>query len=260
MEKNLTPDEKGSHQQSRFVDLHLYGYWRSSSTWRVQIVLCAKSIPFTYHSIDILKGESREDGYATNVNAMKQIPVLECIDTAKCTDNQPNVDANKIRITQSIAIIEFLEEAFVGQGSSLLPTDIVDKARVMEIAEIVNSGIQPLQNLSVMDMIDELSKGCVEIKLGNGQVFGKRHIEKGLKAIECCVNAQKTLNEKGKFAIGSSSPTLADAFIIPQMYNARRFFVDLEAICPSLLEVEARCLEHPWFSKTHPDVIRASHP
>jgi len=253
--------EQGSHNSSRFVNLKLYGFWRSSSTWRIQIVLAAKSIPFTFHSIDILNGQSKEEDYATNVNAMKQVPVLECIDTAQNVDNDPNGDTGRIRITQSLAIIEFIEEAFVDDGFSLLPTDAVDRARVREIAEIVNSGIQPLQNLSVMDMIDEFGKGHVETKLGNGKFFGKHHIEKGLKAIESLVNAQKMLkNQGGHFAIGSSNPTLADAFIVPQMYNARRFFVDLEATCPSLLEVEAHCLQHPWFSETHPDVIRGLYP
>jgi len=108
-------------------DLHLFGYWRSSSTWRVRIALAAKDLPFEYHSIDILHGESKKADYANNVNSMKQIPVLECIvsDTAQ---------GKQIRITQSLAIIEFIEEAFAGVGESLLPKNLVDRAKVREIA------------------------------------------------------------------------------------------------------------------------------
>ena len=254
------PPEKGSH---RVTNLKLYGHWRSSSTWRVQVALTAKNIPFQFYSIDILSGEPKGVKYATNVNAMKQIPVLECIDTSiviRDPDNENDDHSRIIRITQSLAIIEFIEEAFPNNGSSqsLLPSNLVDRARVREIAEIVNSGIQPLQNLSVMDKIDGFGEGLVEIPLGNGKKFGKYHIENGLKAIErLVVNARKTNNDpKGHYAIGSSHPTLADACIIPQMYNARRFNVNLEETCPTLLEIESFALKHHWFSTTHPDVIR----
>jgi hypothetical protein len=109
-------------------DLHLFGYWRSSSTWRVRIALAAKDLPFEYHSIDIFHGESKKDDYANNVNSMKQIPVLECMiasDTAQ---------GKQIRIAQSLAIIEFIEEGFADIGESLLPENLVDRAKVREIA------------------------------------------------------------------------------------------------------------------------------
>lgn len=107
-------------------DLHLFGYWRSSSTWRVRIALAAKDLPFEYHSIDIFHGESKKDDYANNVNSMKQIPVLECM----IADAQ----GKQIRIAQSLAIIEFIEEGFADIGESLLPENLVDRAKVREIA------------------------------------------------------------------------------------------------------------------------------
>eukprot|EP01083_Nonionella_stella_P043054 116190_1 len=111
-------DYSGSHNTSgRFINIKLYGFWRSSSTWRVQIVLAAKSIPFEFHSVDILNGKMNEDDYATNVNAMKQIPVLECIDTTRKVENDKDGGSGRIRITQSLAIIEFIEEVFVDKGS-----------------------------------------------------------------------------------------------------------------------------------------------
>lgn len=238
---------------TRYKDLHLFGFWRSSSTWRVRISLAAKNLQFQYHSIDILNGVSKTEDFANNRNSMKQIPVFEFIDS-----HTNPADGKRVRITQSLAIIEFIEEAFSDIGDSLLPQDFVDRARVREIAEIVNSGIQPLQNLSVMDMIDDFGNGLVETKLGNGQCFGKYHIENGLKAIERLVlKYRKEKNDPGLFAIGTSSPTLADAFIVPQMYNARRFFVDLENVCPTLLKVESHCLNHIWFMGSHPDIVES---
>lgn len=247
---------RGTESSHRYAKLKLYGYWRSSSTWRVYIALCAKDISFEYESINILQGASRTDDFMS-VNAMKQIPVLDCVDTG--SESGLEGENECIRITQSLPIIEFLEEAFPEDGCSLLPDGIVDRARVREIAEIVNSGVQPLQNLSVLEMIDEVGRGCVEVKLGKGKEFGKYHIEKGLRAIENLVTGY-TRERTGQFAIGTSRPTLADAFIVPQMYNARRFHIDLQIVCPTLLQVEAHCLNHPWFKFSHPDSVRGLHP
>eukprot|EP00558_Chaetoceros_sp_UNC1202_P009355 CAMPEP_0197242426 /NCGR_PEP_ID=MMETSP1429-20130617/8181_1 /TAXON_ID=49237 /ORGANISM="Chaetoceros sp., Strain UNC1202" /LENGTH=347 /DNA_ID=CAMNT_0042702459 /DNA_START=102 /DNA_END=1148 /DNA_ORIENTATION=+ len=247
--KNLNSDGR-SIGTERYQDLKLYGHWRSSSTWRVRIALTAKSIPVTEQPVEILEGESKKDDFASSVNGMKQVPVLEYVD---------GVTGKRVQITQSFAIIHFLEEAFPTKGCSILPVDALDRARVRELSEIVNSGIQPLQNLSVMDTIDELSQPSSDEKVEHGKAFGKQSIEHGLQAIEKLVNryrSERGVDASGQFATGSFGPTLADACVVPQMYNARRFGVNLDAICPSLLEIERVCLDHPWFQTTHPDAIR----
>jgi maleylacetoacetate isomerase len=243
-------------------DFHLYGFWSSSSTWRVRIALSCKGIQFEYHSIDILHGENQNEDFYQNMNMMHQVPVLVCSpDYSKCDFDDELQHHHPIMISQSMAIIEFLEEAFPSTEKSLLPLDLVDRARVREIAEIVNSGVQPFQNSSVICMIDQLDKECVEWKLGNGQKIAKYHIERGLKAIECLVvKYRHDKGNTGKFMIGTSNPTLADAFVVPQLYNSRRFFIDLDAICPTLLRVESECLDHAWFMASHPDFVQARYP
>lgn len=113
-----------STSQSRFANVKLRGFWRSSCTWRTRIALLAKEIPFEYESINILDGEAASADFEKD-NPMRQVPILECID---------NDTGEKIRIFQSVAIIEFIHEAFPVSGSSLYPSDIVAKARVREIA------------------------------------------------------------------------------------------------------------------------------
>lgn len=105
-----------------------------------------------------------------------------------------------------------------------------------------------------MALIDELSAGVVEIQLGNGQKFAKRNIESGIEE-KIVVEIRQKVVDPGPFAIGSHNPTLADAFIIPQMFNASRFCVTLDEY-PILMSVEKACLEHPWFKSSHPDIIK----
>lgn len=244
-----------SHQQklvldkgSRYTNFKLYGYWRSSSTWRVRVALAAKSIPFESVDIDLLNDETKTDQFA-EVNAMKQIPVLEFDDAML---------ENKVQISQSLAIIDFLEEAFPHMGASLLPTDALDRAFCREIAEIVNSGIQPHQNLSTIEAVN----GYTQLKDGSGDELGKelarKHIEVGLGAINKLLHTQRTEKDRrvGPYGTGTFSPTIADACIVPQLYNARRFGISLEEMYPVLVEVEESCLAHPWFIESHPDAAK----
>ncbi len=235
-------------KQQRFTDFKLFGFWRSSCTWRVRVALCAKAIPFETERVDILHEQAqKKEKYSTGVNAMSQVPVLECTDTST---------GERLRITQSLAIIEFLEEAFPNVASSLLPNDPLEKAMVREISEIINSGIQPLQNVSLVAMVAEVVGKDKDTN--SGRMIAKRYIEKGLEAIEKIVQERKEQKGEacGPFAIGGFCPTMADACLIPQLYNARRFGVDdteLGILCPTLLQVEAACSEHQWFRFSHPD-------
>lgn len=249
VEENDNPGVKTSENLDReglkrFTDFKLYGFWRSSCTWRVRVALAAKTIPYKSECIDILHDKAhKKKKYCSDINTMSQVPVLECTDS---------LTGNRLRITQSLAIIDFLEEAFPKVGSSLLPGGTVERALVREVSEIVNSGIQPFQNLSLMDIIADVGGN------DDGAMIAKIYIENGLKAIEKIVRGRKYQRGEasGPFAIGGFSPTIADACLVPQLYNARRFGADLEPMCPSLLEVEAACLDHQWFKLTHPDVVR----
>ena len=150
---------------------------------------------------------------------------------------------------------------FPDKGASLLPTNALDKAFCREIAEIVNSGIQPHQNLSTIEAVNVDSKLRDESGNDLGKEFARKHIKVGLDAINRLVQTRR--KEKGirvgPYGTGSFSPTIADACLVPQLYNARRFGIDLEERYPTLVEVEKMCLIHPWFIKSHPDTVKKRH-
>ena len=224
----------------RYKNFKLYGYWRSSSTWRVRIALAAKGIEYETCSVNLLDGAQSSEEHS-HINPMKQVPALEYQDVSS---------GNTVRLSQSMAIVEFLEDAFLDTGSSLLPSDAGDRALAREMAEVVNSGTQPLQNLSVMKRIDEESGGSM-----SGKSFAQDSIAIGLAVLEKLVSTHRSkLGEAcGPYALGTFAPTIADAYIVPQLYNGRRFEVDLSSVCPTLLKVEAIALAHPWFQGSHPD-------
>lgn len=207
--------------------MKLFNYWRSSCSYRVRIALHHKGIPFVYVPVHLLEGGGQQfqDTYRTK-NPMAQVPTLEVEENGQIR-----------RLGQSMAILEWLEERY--PAMPLLPTDAFLRARTRQLAEVINSGIQPFQNLSVLKLVkNELH--------GDDQAFARRFIEKGLAAFD-------ELSEEvgGTFSVGDA-PTLADALLIPQLYGSRRFGVDLSPF-PRLLEIEARCLALPTFHAAHPD-------
>lgn len=199
----------------------LYGYWRSSATWRVRIGLGLKGIAYETRFVHLAKGEQLGAEHAAR-SPMRQIPVLEL----------PSGE----RLTQSVAILEWLEEAH--PAPALLPGDALGRARVRELVEIVNSGVQPLQNLSVLKAVEELG--------GDRTGWAAAANAKGLDALEALA-----AGSAGRFLHGDH-PTLADCCLIPQLYSARRFGLDV-ARWPTLARVEANCAAMPAFQAAHAD-------
>jgi maleylpyruvate isomerase len=200
--------------------VRLYNYWRSSASWRVRIALHYKSVPFEYRAVH-LGGEQHEPEYR-GVNPLSQVPVLEL-------DGQ--------RISQSMAILEYLEERF--PDPPLLPADRWRRARARMLAEIVNSGIQPFQNTSVALHVKETLGG-------DEQAFARHFIARGLLALE-----QGASETAGPFLIGEQ-PSFADVCLVPQLFGARRFGVDLGAV-PTLLAAERACEALPAFAAARPE-------
>ena len=203
--------------------MKLYSYWRSSCSWRVRIALNIKKLEYTYVPVHLVQngGEQHASSYLKH-NPQAQVPTLEL--------------ASGVSLTQSIAIVEFLEE--IKPTPSLFPTDRLERARARQMAEIVNSGIQPLQNLSVLQHIERLDLDKLK--------WGREYIQKGLKALNELATASSD-----PFLIGNS-PSVADLCLIPQLYNARRFKCDLD-LFPRLLEVEHNCAKLEAFIRAHPD-------
>ena len=209
----------------------LYSYWRSSSAWRVRLVLELKDIPYSVYPVHLVKdgGEQHSDWY-TKKNPLTQIPTLEFTDT----------QGNPQLLTQSVAIAEYLEARH--PSPSIFTPNTLTNATIRQIVEIINSGIQPLQNLSVLQFIDSLDPSQQAKKN-----FAKRVIEKGLRAINAIV--QTTPNTH---FLCAEHPTFADCCLIPQLYNARRFGCSMEGM-ERLLEVETRLEQLSAFQKAHPD-------
>ncbi len=207
--------------------MKLYSFWRSSASYRVRIALHHKSIAFEYVPIHLLKdgGEQHGETYRA-INPMEQVPILEIEDNGVVR-----------RLGQSLAIIEWLEESF--PASPLLPSDRYLRARTRQLAEIINSGIQPFQNLTM--------RALIKNELGGDDVaVARRFIEKGLHAY-----AALAADVAGAFSV-ADAPTMADACLMPQLYSARSLLVDLEQF-PLLLRIEKNCRELEGFQAAHPD-------
>jgi maleylpyruvate isomerase len=205
--------------------MKLYNYWRSSASWRVRIALKHKGLSYDYVPVQIVDKEQNLPAYRTR-NPMQQVPTLEIDDGDKT-----------LFIGQSLAIIEYLEERF--PSPRLYPAERGARARARQMAELVNAGIQPFQNLPVLGYVkDELS--------GDDKAFARRFNTRGLEALEALATSSA-----GRFLVGDE-PTIADVCAIPQLYSARRFGVTLDAF-PTLLRVEAACNELAAFAAAHPD-------
>lgn len=206
--------------------MKLYSYWRSSSAWRVRIALQVKNIDCEIVPIHLQnnRAEQHQPEFLAR-NPMAQVPVLE-VETAKGT----------FRLTQSMAILEYLEECH--PLPPLLPRDPLLRARARQLAEVVNSGIQPLQNLKVQQELS--AKGVDPVPLVTS------FIDTGLRALETLARASA-----GRYLVGDNV-TFADIMLVPQLYNARRFNLDVEAY-PTLRRVERACELLSAFATAHPN-------
>lgn len=204
----------------------LYNYWRSSSSWRVRIALEHKRLAYTYVGVPLLEGAQRRDDYAA-MNPMRQVPTLVVTDDGGAQHE----------LAQSLAIIEYLDETH--PTPPLLPRDPIARARVRQLAEIVNSGIQPHQNTGTLAALAKLGQ--------DGPAWARAFITDGLAAMEAI--ARRTA---GRFLVGDEL-SIADVCLIPQLFGARRFGADLTNV-PTLLRVEEACNALEAFRRAHADV------
>jgi maleylpyruvate isomerase len=207
--------------------MKLYTHWRANSPWRVRIALAWKAVPHEVVMIDLVSGQQRSDDFR-DLNLAEQVPVLEL--------DERGPDGHPRRITQSMAIIEYLEERF--PTPPLLPGDPWLRARARQLAETVNSGIQPHQNLATTTKLTELG--------GDRARWLAYFIPRGLAVLE-----RAAAETAGTFLVGDAV-TIADVYLVPQLHAARRFAVDL-APYPTLVRVEAACAALPAFESAHPD-------
>jgi maleylpyruvate isomerase len=217
------------------VKLTLHGYWRSSASWRVRIALGLKELDYTYVPVDLTRdgGEQHQEAYRAR-NPMRQVPILSVEEPRREPSGALTTQA--FELTQSVAIFEWLEERC--PTPSLLPSDLLLRARTRQLVEIANSGIQPLHNLAVLQAVKAWG--------GDEKAWAKSVIERGLEAF-----SSVTAQVSGRFCVGDA-PTFADACLIPQLYAARRFGADLGPHA-GLLAIEAACATLPAFERAHAD-------
>ena len=206
--------------------MKLYHYDKSSCSWRARIALAVKGIDYESVAIDVRmdKREQDDDGYRA-VNAQGQVPTLEWAEG----------DGSIRRIAQSLAIVEYLEATH--PEPPLLPADPYLAARARQLAEIVNAGIQPLQNNRVLKDVAEQG--------GDRRAWAVRYVESGLRAYAAI--AAPTL---GQYSVGDSV-SIADVCLIPQLRNAWNFGIEPSTF-PALVAIEKRCLESSAFAETRP--------
>jgi maleylacetoacetate isomerase/maleylpyruvate isomerase len=205
--------------------LRLHSYWRATAPYRVRIGLALKGLAYDYAGVDLLGGQQRAEPYGA-VNPQHLVPALE---------------ADGLVLTQSLAILEWLDETY--PAPPLLPAAPRDRARVRAMAEIVACDIHPLNNLRVLQALGGLGHPTG----GPDQMaWGAKWIEDGLAALEPMVAA----HGRG-FAFGDT-PTIADCCLIPQLWSSSRFSVDLTPY-PALRGVYDRAAEHPAFQAAHPE-------
>lgn len=205
--------------------LRLHGYWRSTTSYRVRIALGLKDLAFEQATHNLRAGEQKAPDYLA-VAPHGLVPALE-------TDEGV--------LIESPAILEWLEERF--PLPRLLPEDMTDRATVRAMAALIGCDIHPLNNLRVLKALRREFDAAPEAL----DRWAARWIGDGFTGLEVLV----ARHGQG-FAYGAQ-PTLVDCYLVPQVYSARRFGVDLSAF-PAILAAAARAEELPAVQAAHPDL------
>lgn len=205
--------------------LVLHDYFRSSASFRVRIALQLKGLDFERVEVSLIAGEQKSDAYLAQ-NAQGFVPML-------VVDGEP--------IIQSMAIIDWVDRAF--PEPRLIPDEAMPRAVALAQAQVIASDIHPLNNLRVLKYLTR--------DLGLNEQTKDRWIAtwiaQGFEALEAMAG-------EGRY-LGGDAPSIADCCLVPQIYNARRFEVPLDAY-PRLVEIDAACMELDAFRKAHPDAVK----
>ena len=213
--------------------MKLYSYFRSSASYRVRIALALKNVAYDYEPVNLLVGQQRQSAYqAMAPDAL--VPLLE-------VDGQ--------LLSQSMAIIEFLDERF--PTPALLPADPMGRAQVRALAQSIACEIHPLNNLRVLKYLVGPLQQDEAAKL----TWYRHWVRLGLEAFERQLVALDTARAQQGLAASSlcygDTPTLADCVLVPQIFNAQRFDVNLSDL-PRTMAVNAACMALSAFQQAQP--------
>jgi maleylacetoacetate isomerase len=207
-------------------ELVLYDYWRSSASYRVRIALALKGVSYERVPVDLVAGDQKGEAYKV-VGPQGLVPALDV--------------GGGVRIVQSLAIIDWIEA--IHAEPPLLPADPVDRSHVMALALAVACDIHPLNNLRVLKHL-----GALGLDEGARAGWYAHWVHEGLAGLEALAAPRA-----GRFLFGDA-PTLADVCLVPQMYNARRFDVDVSDF-PTLVRADAAANALDAFAAAHPDRV-----
>ena len=206
--------------------MKLYGYFRSSASYRVRIALSLKGLGYDLQPVHLRRNEQRAPEFLER-NPQGLVPALEHDDAV---------------LAQSLAIIEYLEERF--PEPPLLPASPADRARVRALAQIVACDIHPINNLRVLQYLEN------ELALDDGArtAWARRWIDEGFAAMEAMLGDDP---RTGDHCFGNK-PTLADICLVPQVFNSQRFGVDMTRY-PTLARIHENCMRLPAFADQAPE-------
>ncbi|MFT7258673.1 MAG: maleylacetoacetate isomerase [Glaciecola sp.] len=211
------------------MSLKLYSYWRSSASYRVRIAMHLKQLDFDYLPVHLVNdgGEQKKSAYS-NMNPSMLVPTF--------------VDEDEdIALNQSLAIIEYLDDRYP-DTLMLLPIHAADKARVRAFAQDIACDIQPVTNLRILQALNADFEASSE----QTQAWCAKWIELGFTALE-----KRLATRSGKYCFGYDV-TLADVCLVPQVYNALRFQVDMQRF-PLIQKIYDNCNELAAFQKAKPE-------
>jgi maleylacetoacetate isomerase len=210
--------------------LKLHTYFRSSAAYRVRIALNLKGLAYESIPVHLLKngGEQLQESYRA-INPAGLVPSLQ--------------DGGHI-LTQSLAILEYLDEAY--PEVPLLPRDPFARARVRALAQTIACEIHPLNNLRVLKYLT----GTLQLTEVAKTQWYRHWTEQGLRTLEAHLTRNSGEAETGAFCHGDT-PTMADCCLVPQVFNAQRFQVDMSAY-PTVMAIHARCSALKAFAAAHP--------
>jgi maleylpyruvate isomerase len=207
--------------------MKLWGYFRSSAAFRVRIALALKGLPYDNGFVHLRKNEQRAPDYLAK-NPLGLVPSLE--------------DGPAL-LTQSLAICEYLDETH--PAPAFLPNDALGRARVRAIAYLIACDIHPLNNLRALRYL----LGPLAVGKDAHDAWYRHWISVGFDALEKMLAD----GEAGRYCHGDV-PGLADICLVPQVFNAKRFFNDTElARYPAILAIFKNCMAHPAFDASRPE-------
>ena len=203
--------------------LQLFGYWRSSASFRVRLVLQLKGLGYEQHPVNLRQGEQKEKAYR-RVNPQGLVPFL--------------IDGD-VQLGQSVAIMEYLDETY--PAYPLMPSAPEERAKVRQIVNMIACDTHPLNNLRVLNYLEQ--------ELGQSKAardaWYRHWIDETFTALE-----QLLMTTAGVYCVGNEV-TLADCMLVPQVYNAHRFNMTLDDY-PTIARIVANCEQLQAFVKAAP--------